>query len=134
MDIARAIANVKEWVTGFDLESFVADEMRRSAVLYQFSIIREAAEKRTPSLRGRYPDVDWRAMIDFRNVVIHGYFGILWERVWDTISIDLTQLEADLAKVLSGELPPANGQAGPNHERHSRLFFRHPADGSREAG
>lgn len=85
-----------------------ADDMLRSAVERQFEIIGEAVNQFTraaPALADRIPDV--RQIIDFRNVLIHGYAGINHRTVWRTIQEDLRRFRSHLTQLLSelGEQP-----------------------------
>ena len=56
-------------------------------------IIGEACSKIHPDLKSAYPLIEWRAMSDMRNKIIHFYFGIDYDVVWDTIKIDIPILE-----------------------------------------
>lgn len=88
-----------------DFDAFVAERILRSGILHELMIVGEAANQLSPSLRARYPEVPWRRMIDFRNVIVHGYAGLTWERVWDTVTINVPELRAQIAAVLAAEFP-----------------------------
>jgi uncharacterized protein with HEPN domain len=89
VDSARAI---RSYVEGVDFESFASDRMRCSAVVREFEIIGEAVGKLPESLKARYPDIPWREIKDFRNLLIHEYFGVDLPIVWDTIQHELAPL------------------------------------------
>ncbi len=50
--------------------------------------------------RWKYPDVEWKEAIGFRNVLVHDYFGIDVEAVWDTIKNNLTPFKKTYRKSL----------------------------------
>lgn len=77
------------YVQGICFDVFEKDRMRYSAVIREFEIIGEAVGKLSEELKGRYPDVPWQDVKDFRNLLAHEYFGVDLEIVWNTIRDDL---------------------------------------------
>ncbi len=57
-----------------------------------FEIIGEAASRISEEYKLGHPEIEWRILKDFRNFIIHEYFGINNEIVWDTIQLSLTDL------------------------------------------
>ena len=66
-------------------------------------IIGEAAAKISPETKSRYPQIPWADIVGMRNRLVHGYFEIDLDRLWDTITDDLPPLVADLEKTLPDE-------------------------------
>jgi uncharacterized protein with HEPN domain len=85
-----------------DLED---DRMLALSIVKSVEIIGEAASKISNETRGKYPEIPWSAIVGMRNRLIHVYFEIDLDRVWDTISDDLPSLIANLEKVLSRKKP-----------------------------
>jgi uncharacterized protein with HEPN domain len=82
-DIQEAAAAIEGFVAGLDVLHYSASDVVRSAVERKFEIIGEALgqiAKRDPELRRRIPD--YREIIAFRNLLIHGYATIEHSRVW----------------------------------------------------
>ena len=85
---------------GLSYEAFVANETLRRAFVRSLEIIGEAAKKVPPEFRAQYPAVDWRAMGGMRDRLIHDYFGVDYELVWDVVPHRIPELRRQLASVL----------------------------------
>ena len=70
------------------------------AVVKDIEIIGEAASKVSEARRNQYSQIPWRAIIDMRNHLIHGYFDVDVDQVWSTLVQDLPPLIAELQKIL----------------------------------
>jgi uncharacterized protein with HEPN domain len=77
--------------------------MRQAAILHWLLVIGEAANRISLGLRERHPEVPWRQIIDFRNLVAHGYDQVRLEEVWRVVERDLPTLEEQIRTIL-GEL------------------------------
>lgn len=75
-ELLEAIEQIEAYVDGVDQAGFVADRMRREAVALNLLIIDESAARLPASVRELEPDIDWRAAIDLRNRIAHGYSSI----------------------------------------------------------
>ena len=79
------------------------DELLALALVRLLEIIGEASTGITEGCRAKYPEVPWRQMSDMRNHLIHGYFDINPELVWETIVQELPPLIVHLEKALAEE-------------------------------
>lgn len=70
-----------------------------------FEIIGEAANRIDPSFRNQHPDIEWKRIRGFRNRIVHDYFGIDYEIVWDIIEFYLDELIENLIKMKSAKNP-----------------------------
>jgi len=100
-DILEAISNIRNFTKDLNFEKYQADLKTRHAVERNFSIIGEAVARMDLSFRNSHAFIDWRQVKDFRNIIVHDYFGIDDSIVWDIIQLNLNQLEGDIRKVLS---------------------------------
>jgi uncharacterized protein with HEPN domain len=101
-DILESGAAIRSYVEVLDFDAFVRDRMRYSAVIREFEIIGEAVGKLAAELKQAYPDVPWQDIKDFRNLLVHEYFGVDLEIVWNTIHNDLPMLLGAVQKIEKG--------------------------------
>lgn len=69
--------------------------------LHWLEIIGEAANRVSEDVRARHPEVPWRAIIDLRNLLAHGYDYVLLDRVWQVVVADLPPLEDRVRSILA---------------------------------
>ena len=100
-DISVAISDIRTFVQGMSADGFMADKKTVNAVIRSLEIIGEATGKIPMDIRRRYPDVPWDEIIAMRNRLIHEYFGVDLDIVWQTIQEDLMPLETSIKAILS---------------------------------
>lgn len=74
-------------------EAFEESHILQDAVMRNFEVIGEAVKQLSSPLRSRYPEVPWRRVAGFRDVLIHNYMGVDVNEVWNVIEKDLPQLK-----------------------------------------
>ncbi len=79
------------------------NRMLTLALVKSIEIVGEAASKLGPELRAQYPDIPWQDIVGMRNRLIHAYFDVDLDRVWDTVTDDLPPLTAALDAILKNE-------------------------------
>lgn len=91
-DILDSCNAVTEYVAGITFEDFYNERKTYSAVIREFEIIGEAVGKLPDELKQRRSDVEWQDIKDFRNLLVHEYFGVDLEIVWKVIQEDIPGL------------------------------------------
>jgi uncharacterized protein with HEPN domain len=77
-------------------DEFLQSELIQGAILHNLQTMAQSAMRLPEALTQRHPEVDWRGLAGFRNVVVHDYLGISLNRVWDIVQQDLPALKAAL--------------------------------------
>jgi uncharacterized protein with HEPN domain len=80
-----------------------SDRMLTLSLVKSIEIIGEAAARVSRECQERYPAIPWASIIAMRNRLIHAYFDVDLDRVWDTITTDLPPLIAELERIVSSE-------------------------------
>ena len=105
LDILEAAEAIVGHLGDTDAEAFVGERTARAAVLYELTVIGEAAARISAELRGRYPKVPWADIVAFRNFVVHQYFGLSWSIVWSTATSNVPELQRAISEILKAEFP-----------------------------
>lgn len=99
-DILDAISAIERFVEGISFEEFKNSDEKSSAVVRKFEIIGEATKGLPDSLKEKHPEIPWKEMAGFRDKLIHFYFGIKVELVWQAINNRLPQIKLLIQKIL----------------------------------
>ncbi len=75
-DIVEAAESIHRFLTGVKRETFLQDDLLRSAVLQKLTIIGEAVARLPMEFRDRHPEIQWDDIIGFRNIAVHAYFAV----------------------------------------------------------
>jgi uncharacterized protein with HEPN domain len=86
-------------------ESFFADETLRRAFVRSIEIIGEDAKRVPEDFRAAHPTIEWRAMAGMRDRLIHAYFGVDFELVWDVVQKRVPTLRDEIASILDERKP-----------------------------
>ncbi|HEX8278130.1 MAG TPA: DUF86 domain-containing protein [Segetibacter sp.] len=85
-------------------DDFLQDERLSKAVCRSLEIIGEASNKIQPEIKSKYSRLPWREMSDVRNKIIHQYFGIDYDIVWDTVNTDIPLIKEWIEEIIKKEL------------------------------
>ncbi len=98
-DIVSAIANIQNYTQGMTFETFAKDGKTIDAVMHNIMVIGEAASRIPDDVVARFSHIPWDKMRAIRNVVVHAYFGIRKEILWQTLQGDLPPLFMQMKKL-----------------------------------
>lgn len=84
-------------------DEFIQDETLKRAFVRSLEIIGEAAKKVSDDFKQKYTHIEWRAIAGMRDRLIHDYFGVDYEIVWDVVTNKVPMLQQEIEKVLQSE-------------------------------
>ena len=91
--ILEAIEKIEHYLLNTTYKSFSANDMMIDAVVRELEIIGEASSKLSKEFKDNHSDVAFRDATDMRNFLIHEYFGVRKEIVWETCKEDLPKVK-----------------------------------------
>ena len=98
--IRDAIRQIVEY-TAIRKEEFCADRKTQDAVVRNLEIIGEATKRLSSSLKSAHPDIAWKPIAGMRDKLIHDYFGVNVELVWEVVERDLPLLYDKVTRLLA---------------------------------
>lgn len=99
-DIVESIQKIQNYTHGFDSHDFVQDEKTIDAVIRNFEIIGEAANRLPDEVKDAYPQVNWHRIRGFRNRIVHDYMGVDLDIIWKIITSDLEDLRKNIQGIM----------------------------------
>jgi uncharacterized protein with HEPN domain len=99
-DIIDSCEKILSYTKAISFEEFIVDEKTVDAVIRNFEIIGEAANRLPESFKNQHNDINWQHIRGFRNRIIHEYFGIDYSIVWQIKEIYLTEMLQKLKEIL----------------------------------
>ena len=98
--VLNAIDEILEYTEGVSYEQLCTDKIRFSAVVYKTVIIGEASHMLTQEFKDSHPETNWRAIKSMWNHIVHGYYQVNPEDVWDVIQHDLLPLKKQVEQYI----------------------------------
>jgi uncharacterized protein with HEPN domain len=99
-DIKDAIEQIEKY-TSRGHAAFSANELLQIWVVHFLRIIGEACRALSEKIRENYPEIPWKEIIGFRNLLVHQYFGIDLDAIWDIVENDLPSLKNHIEGILA---------------------------------
>jgi uncharacterized protein with HEPN domain len=99
-DIVEATRKIRSYTTSLSLQTFSSDMRTFDAVIRNLQIIGEAVKGVPEDVRSRYTEVEWKKIVGLRDILIHEYFGVDVEIIWDIIQNKLPVLESQIKRML----------------------------------
>lgn len=98
-DIVESIEKIEEYIGALERVDFANDTQKQDAVVRRLEIIGEAVKHIPEEFKNNHPSIPWREIAGMRDVLIHEYFGVNEDRIWNTIKEDLPKLKAEIKKL-----------------------------------
>ena len=104
-DILVASKKIEAITAATTEELFLADEVLPAAVLHHLTVIGEAISRLSPELRGRHPGVPWQQIVAVRHRIVHAYFDLDRQILWNAAMEDIPPLREQVSRILENEFP-----------------------------
>jgi len=98
-DIWEAIEKIERYISGLNHDTFIIDDKTIDSVVRNLEIIGEAANRLPENFRTQHSEIEWRKVIGLRNRIVHDYFNIDVEIVWEIIQNDLPNFKSKLSLI-----------------------------------
>lgn len=98
-DIEEAIGKIERYTNGMSLDDFMDDEKTIDAVVRNLEIIGEAARQMPEGFKSKHESIPWHQISGLRNRIVHEYFGIDLEIIWQVVAKDLSKLKKALPNI-----------------------------------
>jgi uncharacterized protein with HEPN domain len=95
-----SIASILDYTKGMTFDAFIHDSRTVEAVMHNIMVLGEAARSLPPGVISRHPEIPFQQMRDIRNVIVHIYFGVREDILWQTVRDDLPALVPQLKAIL----------------------------------
>lgn len=99
-EIRDAMSRIITYTAGSTYQDFVADSMLRDAVIRNFAIMGECVKHIPFSFQKKYRNVPWQRMLALRNFIVHEFFDVDDEILWEIIQSDLEKNARDIEQLI----------------------------------
>lgn len=97
----ECIGRIEEYVEGSEA-CFRGSRLVQDAVVRNLQTLSESSQRLSEELRRCEPDIPWRAISGFRNILVHDYLGLDVDVIWHVVAVDLPPLRAALVRLSTG--------------------------------
>jgi uncharacterized protein with HEPN domain len=100
LDIQDAIDHILEFTSGLTMEDYLHDRKTQDAVVHNLEVMGEATKNLSDELRTDHPTIPWRDISGTRDRLVHHYFGINQDIVWQIITQDLPAVKGQIKQLI----------------------------------
>jgi len=98
--ILNSIERIEDYTEGMEKDDFLSSNLVQDGTIRQIEIIGEATKNLSKNIREKYSQISWSDIAGMRDRLIHHYFGVNLNAVWDTVKIDLPILKDEILVIL----------------------------------
>lgn len=98
--ILESIEHIESYVKDLEEKDFMESEEKQDSTIRRLEIIGEAVKNLPQNFRKKYPEIAWNKAMATRNILIHHYFGIELDIVWDTVTQSLPVFKKQIQELL----------------------------------
>lgn len=102
-DIVEAIQRIESYIAEYNKESFLEDSKTQDAVIRNLEIVGEATKNISSTFRLANAKIPWKNMAGLRDRLIHDYFGVNLDIVWEIASSELGSVKLEIVQILENE-------------------------------
>ncbi|MGO8820451.1 MAG: DUF86 domain-containing protein [Desulfomonilaceae bacterium] len=102
-DIEYCLDRIRTLTIGLTFEEFTQNLMKQEAILRNLEIIGEAVKNIPEVARRKYPNIDWVRIAGLRDIIIHQYFGIDLEIIWDILKTKIPAFDVQVRQIIQEE-------------------------------
>lgn len=99
-EILLSIKKITRYLMEFSFDEFRTNELVIDAVIRNLEVIGEAVKHMQNDVKSRYPQIEWKKIAGLRDILIHQYFSVDLEIIWEVIQIKLPQLKQIVIKLI----------------------------------
>ncbi len=101
-DIVICLSKIEEYIHGLNYEDFVNDYKTQDAIIRNLEVMGEASKQISSGVKKEYQNIPWKMIAGTRDRLIHGYFGVNIDIVWEITTIDIPALKKEIEKIIKG--------------------------------
>ncbi len=109
LDMLIAAREIRGFTDGVTWERFQSDRMMQHAVVRLIQIIGEASRKISAEFRQAHPEIPWQEIVGMRNRIVHEYFRIIPDKIWESVQKDVPALIVLLDPLVPPDTPTKSG-------------------------
>jgi uncharacterized protein with HEPN domain len=102
-DTKEAVLRINAYTQDLSYEQFLEDKKTQDAVVRNLEIIGEAAKSISEELKDKFPQIRWKELAGVRDKLIHHYFGVNFDIVWNIVKQELPELLSQLEEILKND-------------------------------
>jgi len=101
IDILQAVKRIEDYTKKLSFEEFCENQLVQDGVIRNLEIIGEAVKHLPKDVQKKYPNVEWKKIAGLRDILIHAYFGVDRDIVWDVITNKIPDFKKQISIILS---------------------------------